>query len=103
MEVPKFTEFQQAEWDRYTAAAHAMQSGVAGKMSVQVGETSGKHLRVGINAAMVHEAALAKLLIAKGIITMDEHLTALADEMERERDRYAAELTELFGKPVTLG
>jgi hypothetical protein len=84
--------------DRYLAALHAMQTGVAFKMHRDPGETSPKHLRVGVNSAMVEYAALVKLLIAKGIITEDEHYAALADAMEAERDFYAAEL----GPGVTL-
>ena len=35
---------------RYTAALHGMQSGVAMKMNYDVAETTPKHLRVGVNS-----------------------------------------------------
>lgn len=77
------------DYERYLAACHAMQSGVAHTMNLNPdGETSPKHLRVGINSAMCNEAALVRLLIAKGVITEAEHAKEIADEMEREVDRY---------------
>jgi len=70
---------------RYQAAAHAMQSGVAAEMGK---ECEPKHLRVGVNSAMVGNAALARLLIDKGVFTLDEYEAAQADEMEAEQARY---------------
>jgi hypothetical protein len=67
---------------RYRAALHAMQSGV--------------------NSAMCDHAALAKLLIERGVITADDYELAVVEQMEAERDRYAAELTKLLGVPVDL-
>jgi hypothetical protein len=87
---------------RIHAAQHAMQSGVATKMAIEPGETSPKHLRVGVNAAMVGNAALARLLIAKGLITEEEYFAELADGMEAEQRLYEQFLTEYFEKPVTL-
>lgn len=80
--------------ERYRAAAHAMQSGVAYEMSInpESAGTTPKHLRVGVNAAMAEQSGLARLLIAKGIITEAEYLKAVADAMERERDRYQARM-----------
>lgn len=56
------------------------------------GECEPKHLRVGINTAMVDSAALARILIAKGLFTWDEYAAELADEMEREVLRYRLEI-----------
>lgn len=83
--------------ERYAAAAHGMQSGVAMEMTHNPAPTSPKHLRVGVNAAMVDHAALAALLIAKGVFTEDEYVAALADAMEREQARYEQHLRERFG------
>ena len=80
--------------DRYLAAAHAMQSGVAMKMNFDPAETTPKHLRVGVNSAMVGLAAITALLIAKGVITEDEYASVLADAMEEERDSYQRWLQE---------
>jgi hypothetical protein len=88
---------------RYLDAAHAMQSGVAAKMPIDPSETQPKHLRVGVNSAMVDTAALAGLLIAKGLITQDEYVTAVADGMEREKALYETWLTDRMGGPkITL-
>jgi len=87
---------------RYRAAAHAMQSGVAMEMNYRPQPTEAKHLRVGVNAAMVDQGALAKLLIAKGVFTEAEYLEALADAMEAEKHRYEEILSELLGKKITL-
>lgn len=90
---------------RYTAAAHAMQSGVAMDMETDThsqGATTPKHMRVGVNSALVDSAALAELLISKGVITEAEYLEAMATGMEREAKRYEEILSRRFGKPITL-
>jgi len=81
------------DWQRYLDAAHGMQSGVATMMARGDSQTDPKHLRVGINAAMCDHAALVRLLIAKGLFTQAEYTKELADEMERERDRYEREIS----------
>lgn len=92
---------------RYTAAAHAMQSGIAMDMETDTsgskGATTPKHLRVGINSALVDGSALAELLMAKGIITSDEYLEAIAVGMEREKARYEQILSRRTGTRITLG
>lgn len=88
---------------RYTNALHAMQSGVAMEMNYDQGPTEPKHLRVGVNAAMVDHSALCSLLIDKGLITLDEILAANAKGMEAEVKRYEAHLTERLGTNITLG
>lgn len=83
--------------ERYTAATHAMQSGVRLRMSQEgapddselwPGHTSPKHLRVGINSAMSDMGGLARLLVAKGVITEEEYVKAVADAMEAEVQSY---------------
>ena len=90
--------------ERYTAAAHAMQSGVAMEMELpgRSSATEPKHLRVGINSAMVDSAALAQLLITKGVINEAEYMEAIATAMEREAARYESELSQRLGTNVTL-
>ena len=87
---------------RYAAAAHAMQTGV--KMETELGSrhTEPKHLRVGVNSALVDSSALAELLIAKGVITDDEYLEAIAAGMEREAAAYQARISAKLGTEVTL-
>ena len=77
---------------RYHAALHGVQSAVAYEieMHLTAAAVTPKHLRVGINAAMVDSAAIAGLLIAKGIITESEYYEALANAAEQELARYHA-------------
>jgi hypothetical protein len=102
MTTPQPESIEQAR-QRYHAAAHGMQSGVAAKMNVDPAETTPKHLRVGVNSAMVDTSAMATLLIAKGVITEQEYVAAVADAMEREKALYEQWAREHFGNPgVTL-
>lgn len=88
--------------ERYAAAAHAMQSGVAAEIGLGTKSTEPKHLRVGVNSALVDSAALAELLIGKGIITEDEYVEAIATGMEREAKAYEDRLSERTGQKITL-
>jgi hypothetical protein len=90
--------------DRYLAALHAMQSGVASEMNYPdtAAATEPKHLRVGINNALVQQTAIVKLLVEKNIITMDEYFKTLADEMEAEVGRYQDRVNERFGRPGVI-
>lgn len=87
---------------RYLAAAHGMQTGVAYELEKDPSSGSPKHLRVGVNSAMVEFGAMFKLLIDKGIISEAEFYKELADAMERERDAYAERLSRQYGVEVTL-
>lgn len=91
----------QADKDRYYAALHAMQSGVAATQPDQPTNTL-KHLRVGVNSAMAEHSGLVRLLLAKNIITLDEYEKAIADAMEREVKVYEEELSKLHGASVRL-
>ena len=42
-------------------------------------------------------AGLAKLLIDKGVFTLEEYLTALADQAELEANTYEHEISGRFG------
>lgn len=88
--------------ERHHAAPHAMQTGVSYELQLDPNGGSPKHLRTGVNAAMCDHAGLIRLLIEKGLFTEDEYTKAIADEMEREKQRYEARLTERFGKKITL-
>lgn len=97
--------------ERYSAACHAMQSGVRGMMDVEADHQqkdpmtwthSPKHLRVGVNSALVDNAALAKLLVSKGVITELELWQALVDGMEAEVRRYEEELSAFYQRKVYL-
>lgn len=81
---------RESDQQRYLDACHAMQTGVKYEMEkeslrgVEPGATSPKHLRVGVNSALVSHGALVKLLVDKGILTQDEYFASQADAMEAE-------------------
>ena len=88
----------------YEEACYAMQAGVALRENLgRSNETTPKHLRVGVNSAMVEHSALARLLITKGVITDTEYRASLAEGMREEVERYEYGLSEELGKRVTLG
>lgn len=90
----------------YRLSMHAMQTGVTYVMTRDPKETQPKHLRVGVNAALVDAGALARLLIAKGIITEGEYAAALAQGARIEHEMYEERVNELLvdGKGrITLG
>lgn len=87
---------------RYERAAHAMQSGVAAEIEYGIGAADPKHLRVGVNSALVSAAAVAGLLMAKGIITQDELDAALAEQMEAEQKSYESRLSQYLEAQVKL-
>jgi len=97
----------QADKDRYRAAMHKMQTGVALKMQHDPDETSQKHLRVGVNGAMADQGGLVTLLIEKGIFTVDEYEKVIADFAEREAKMYQDWVDAHFGThgstTITLG
>ena len=81
----------------YHALAHAMQSGVAMKMNYDESDVSPKHLRVGVNSAMVETGAIAKLLMQKGVFTEEEYYQALVELMQNEVKLYKEWLTVRLG------
>lgn len=87
----------------YEEACYAMQAGVGVEMQLGGNGTTPKHLRVGINSAMSDQGALARLLIAKGVITEDEYTEAIAEGMRREVALYEQTLSKQLGRRVTLG
>lgn len=91
--------------EKLAALQHAVQSGVQSEIS-HFGEAaagcSPKMLRVGVNCALVEGAALARLLISKGIITREEYDGALVDGMQREVAAYEERLSRILGTKVVL-
>ena len=92
----------QADVDRYLAALHAMQTGVAIEQARGSRDGEPKHLRVGINTAKAEAAGVVKLLIAKGVFTEDEYVAAVADAMEAEVAAYEDRLSAAVGSTVKL-
>lgn len=95
------TETDKQLEDRYHRATHAMQTGVALDHGRGSNDGEPKHLRVGVNVALVDHGALVGLLIEKGVITRTEYLRAVAEGMEAEVRKYR----ELLGldEKVKLG
>lgn len=91
-----------AQDDRYMRALHAMQSGIKQAMEIGATSTEPKHLRVGVSSALIDSAAIASLLIKKGIITELEYRTELADLVEDEVKTYEDRLSQHFGNKITL-
>lgn len=93
----------------YAALCHAMQTGVVMTDPTFAGNpgTIGnalKHLRVGVNSAMVDSSALGQLLIEKGLITDLEYLQAIRDGMKAEVESFTKKVREITGNPhITLG
>lgn len=84
---------------RVRALAHAMQSGVAMMMNYpeSTKETDPKHLRVGVNNAMVEGSALQMLLVKKGIISPLEFAEAVEFLMQREVNGYREQIAAHLG------
>jgi hypothetical protein len=87
-----------------TALAHAMQAGVALVMQLGLSnEAEPKHLRVGVNMAMVEHCALIEVLINKGICSLEQIKAANITALEREVDAYEKQLSDHYGREVKLG
>lgn len=88
--------------DQYFKAVHAVQSGIAAKMNIDPKDIKPKHLRTGINMAMVQDAALVALLIEKGIITHKEYYTSLLKWAQKEQRDYEEYLSTHYKTKITL-
>lgn len=98
----ELTSEELEHYERYLVAAHGMQAGVAMEMNYKSEPTSPKHLRVGVNSALVDIHGLVELLIEKGIFTKTEYIKHMADAMEVERKRYEDHISKVIGSKVTL-
>lgn len=88
----------------YFALCHAMQSGVSMKINYDRSDTTPKHLKVGINSAMVETGALAALLMAKGVFTEQEYYQTLVQSMQNEFMLYKDFLSQALGNAnIELG
>lgn len=83
---------QQAQ--RLESLTHRVQSAVAlfeGRKDAfgeRNAETEPKHLRVGVNSALVETSALGRLMFRKGLISATEYFDALIEVWEQEVDSY---------------
>lgn len=86
----------------YLEALHAIQTGIAYSLGRGGHEGDPKHLRTGIDSALVNDAALARLLVKKGVFTLDEYTEEIRLEACREVDRREAAIFEMTGAVVKL-
>ncbi len=99
------TEIEELYIDRMLAAQHAIQTGVLAEIHRAKGMErqafandpmthgcSPKHLRVGVNSAMVETSALAEIMWEKGLCTREEYYKKLAEAYEREHASYEERL-----------
>lgn len=83
---------------------HAMQTGVSVDHQTQPSsqEAHNKHLRVGVNNALLETSALVLALERAGILSKVEFAKALEELVEQEVKRYEKLLSARLGYPVTL-
>ena len=100
-QVPIPTPEQSAQLNQL---AHRVQSGVAflqGQAEIK-GEryesTEPKHLRVGVNSALVEASALAALLFRKKVITAEEYFDTLIEFWGYEVDSYQRNVKAIDGR-----
>lgn len=85
------------------ALLHAVQSGIMQKMEAGISkETEPKHLRVGVNNALIETSALLTVLVNKGILTAEEYFTEVNNLLREEVKRYEQELTEHYGGKINI-
>lgn len=98
MSNPEVLEQIEAEIQAYQ---HAVQTGV-GLVNDNLsdrGECTPKHLRVGVNAAMVDASAIAMALIGKGVITSLDYARARRELWRREYESYRDQARAKSGNP----
>jgi predicted transcriptional regulator len=90
--------------NEYIQLLHAMQSGVASMMVFEDDvATKPKHLRVGVNSALVDTSSIVELLIKKGVFTEEEWYEKLVEMTKKEVKQYESLLSKKHGKVITLG
>jgi hypothetical protein len=58
-------------------------------------ECEPKHLRVGVNSALIETSAVARLLFRKGVITAEEYYDTVIEVWEEEIDSYRKDLKDI--------
>lgn len=93
---------------RYEALLHAMQSGVATMQGLaadgrcRAGELEPKHLRVGVDSALIETSSLGRLLVEKGVFTWAEYWASIIVTLEADVASYEKKISEIVGRSVTL-
>lgn len=90
-QVPVPTEEQAAKLQEL---GHRVQSGIAffegqrDLLGTRYAEVEPKHLRVGVNSALIETSSLARVMFRKGLMTSEEYFDALIESWEQEVDSY---------------
>ena len=86
----------------YQQLLHALQTGVKTELEFDPSPGTPKHLRTGVNSAIVQASGLALLLIDKGIITEHEYWRFQVDAFRREVTAYEERLSRILGARIQL-
>lgn len=87
----------------YLDDAHAIQSGLKMQSNFDKTITDPMDIRVGVNMLFVQQAALADLLMQKGIFTLEEYMAAMDRAAKTEKERLEKLLSEHFNNTkITL-
>jgi len=98
-------------YDEYTALMHAMQTGVKALKEISdnfdsantdTPETSPKHLRVGVNAAMVAIGALVQTMVEAGLIDYEKYIDNQLEFIKRDIKSYEDRLQAVYGTKIHL-
>ena len=81
----------------YYRLMHAMQAGVAMELGQDPISGSPKHLRVGVNSALVGHSILVELLVRAGVCTLREYWETSVKWWQDEVDAYKARIAERLG------
>lgn len=93
---------------RYEQLMHAMQSGVAALEGMaangqcRCAELEPKHLRAGVNSALIETSSLVRLLVEKGVFTWAEYWASVIVTLEADVASYERKIAEITGRPVKL-
>jgi len=79
----------------YEKHAHAVQTAIEFNSNKKALEP--KHLRVGIDMSKADMEGLVTLLIAKGVLTMDEYVKAVTQSAANEAERHKFNLAREMG------
>lgn len=85
--------------ERYTRAAHRVQSVLAFAQGQGARIFEPKHIRVGVDMSKADQKGLADLLIKKGVFTREEYFEAVAKSAEAEADRQEAWVKQTYDLP----
>lgn len=76
---------------------HATQSAIALMMDAGSTMAEPKHLRVGVHSALANDRAVAGLLIAKGVFTLEEYEAAVVEAAEKEAEEMRDAARKMLG------